>query len=380
MLAAQNFLWHEESGFTYTDGKACLNDPDIVFYFTTNDIANRLDIWRIMQQQYPNAILCGCSSSAPICNADLYENAVTGMALHFEKTRLRTWQSSCPQQSDSHAAGKAMVDALLADDLAHIFVIADGLSIHGSQFLSGANCSLPEGVCISGGLASDNFEFKETLSGIDKAPAPHQICAIAFYGDAIRVGCSAESGWEKFGPKRTITRSHGNVIYELDNKPAYSLYKDYLGPEYAGQLPGSGLRFPLGIQENEESDLIIRSIDGILEQDKALHFNGDIPTGYISWFMSGQLETFAAGASKAATQARASVPDVPQAALLVSCLGRQLIMGASVIYELDAINEVLTDAVPVAGFHSAGEFSQEKQSCRSIFQTQTMTVTLLAEL
>lgn len=380
MLAAQNFLWQEESGFIWTDGKACLSNPDIVFYFTNNDIANRLDIWQVIQRQYPNSILCGCSSSGPICNAELHQNAVTGMAIRFEKTHLRTWQTTCSQQSDSFAAGKAMVDALVADDLAHIFVIADALSVHGSQFLNGVNRSLPKDVCISGGLASDNFEFKETLSGIDKPPAPHQICAVAFYGDAIRVGCSAESGWEKFGPKRTITSSRGNVLYELDNKPAYNLYKDYLGPEYAGQLPGSGLRFPLGIQENEDSDLIIRSIDGILEKDKALHFNGDIPTGYISWFMSGQLESFAAGASQAAEQARACLPDVPQAALLVSCLGRQLIMGASVIYELDAINEVLTDAVPVAGFHSAGEFSQEKHSCRSIFQTQTMTVTLLAEV
>jgi hypothetical protein len=78
---------------------------------------------------------------------------------------------------------------------------------------------------------------------------PQQSTAIAlgFYGDRLHFGLSVTEGWHPFGPDRLITKSHKNVLYEIDGRPALALYKQYLG-EHAAGLPVAGLMFPLELR------------------------------------------------------------------------------------------------------------------------------------
>lgn len=380
VLSAQSFIWTENNGLEIDQRNGDFDYADIVFYFFDKKLAQEINVYDIVKKQYPDAIVFGCSSSDAVCGSDIYPDAITGIAIHFEKTSLAIYQSTCQQQSDSFDQGKAMAEALMADDLAHIFVITDALNIHGSQFLNGAHSVLPRVVQVSGGMASDALEFKETLVGINSEPQSNKVCAIGFYGDSIRIGCGADGGWKKFGIQRVITKSEGNILYELDNKPALDLYKAYLGTDVVDKLPGSGALFPLGIQENENSDIIIRTMDCIYEENNSIRFSGDIPKGYISHFMTGHISSFEDGASNAAKIAIETLPDVPKAALMVSCCGRQLAMGVNIINELSALVEVISEDIPMAGFYSFGEFSQRKGSEKSIYHNQTMTLTLLAEI
>src|SRR5438876_246695 len=81
--------------------------------------------------------------------------------------------------------------------------------------------------------------------------------AIGFYGDNVRVTHGSKGGWDIFGPERRVTKSSGNVLYELDGKPALKLYKDYLG-ERAKGLPATALLFPLAVRaENGSSKQLV---------------------------------------------------------------------------------------------------------------------------
>ena len=98
------------------------------------------------------------------------------------------------------------------------------------------------------------------------------------------VGSGCDGGWSDFGPERRITRSEGNVLFELDGKPALDLYKTYLG-ERADGLPGSALLFPLSVRRGGAGETLVRTILGMDEAAQSLTFAGDMPQGGVARLM-----------------------------------------------------------------------------------------------
>lgn len=377
MIKATDFYWAGERGLLFDNGDGHA-EPDLIFYFIDKKVARNIDAYKILKERFPQSVLFGCSTSGPVLRDDIYLDTFTGLAITFQKTKIKTVQIECRNQDQSFEAGKEIVKRLAGDKLRHIFVITDGMSVRGTNFISGANQSLPDGVSITGGMASDGFEFQETLVGINTPLASGQVCAIGFYGDSLECGYSAQGGWSQFGLERMVTKSDGNMLYELDGKPALDLYKDYLGPD-AKKLPGSGLLFPLAIRQDKQHEYIVRTIDHVDEEAKALRFTGDIPQGYIAQFMKGNFSHLAEGAGNAAEQARRKVSGEGGFALIVSCLGRQLLMGNQISDELEAVTKMLP-GISIAGFYSNGEFSYSNnagQAC--VLHNQTMTLTIFQE-
>ncbi len=375
MISSSGFFWNKERGYQFKGSE--VSNPDIVFYFFDKNLSKNNDIYQLVKERFPNSKLFGCSTSGPILDDDIYMDSFTGMCMSFEKTKLKLVQSECPSQDQSFKAGKELVEKLLGDGLTHIWVVSDGMTVHGTEFMNGANSVMPKGVHITGGMSSDSFEFKETLTGVDGKPKSGQACAVGFYGKNLKVGSGAEGGWDVIGLERIVTKSEGNVLYELDGLPALDLYKEYLGPD-ADKLPASGLLFPLSIRKTSSSKLIVRTIDIVDEKTKALRFTGDIPQGYIAQFMKGNFDHLVKGARNAAAHANENASNDNGVALAVSCIGRQLLMGQRTSDELEAIGRELGDTVPLAGFYSNGEYSLAEGGV-SALHNQTMTMTVFRE-
>src|SRR6185437_10560670 len=131
--------------------------------------------------------------------------------------------------------------------------------VNGSALTDGLRSILPH-TPISGGLAGDGTRFGDTWVVADGAPRPGFASIVAFYGDCVRLGHGSNGGWDKFGPERKISRSRGNVLYELDGRPALDVYKSYLG-ELASGLPSTALLFPLAIRASLSSaDPLVRTV------------------------------------------------------------------------------------------------------------------------
>jgi hypothetical protein len=207
--------------------------------------------------------------------------------------------------------------------------------------------------------------------------------AVGFYGPAIRIGHGSAGGWDEFGPRRQITRSRGNVLFEFDDEPALDLYERYLGEEEVQGLPGSGLLFPLRIFDLERPDHdIVRTILAVDREARSMTFAGDVPEGWTAQLMRGNFDRLAAGAALAARQAVDGVGENrsgDQVAILVSCIGRRLLMGQHTADELEAARAEFGPRISQLGFYSYGEISPHRVSGVCELHNQTMTVTTIAE-
>jgi hypothetical protein len=237
-----------------------------------------------------------------------------------------------------------------------------------------------EGVSITGGLSGDSTDFAETWVVSDDGAGPQRIAAVGLYGDQLRVGYASMGGWEPFGPVRTITRAEGNILYELDGRSALELYKAYLG-DHAAQLPAAGLLFPIVVTAAEGGEGVVRTVLSVNEQDGSMTFAGDIPQGGTAQLMKTNVDDLVDGATAAAETSLSGLGDArPDLALLVSCVGRKLVMKQRIEEEVEAIRDVFGADAKIAGFYSYGELCPFRQGGDCRLHNQTMTITAFAEV
>jgi len=360
---------------------------DLVFFFGGRQALACGARYRELRAMFPDAHILGCSTGGQIRNDDVIDNEIAVAAITFAATTLRAACEQAASPDSSRSCGELIGKALAAADLVGIFVLSDGLSVNGSELVAGIAAAVGKGVSVTGGLAGDGADFRQTLAGADRPPHEQMVAAVGFYGPAIRIGHGSAGGWDEFGPRRCITRSQGNMLFEFDGEPALDLYERYLGDEARG-LPGSGLLFPLRIFDPERPDHdIVRTILAVDRDTRSMTFAGDVPEGWTAQLMRGNFDRLAAGAAMAARQAAVGLRKShasdqiagDQIAILVSCIGRRLLMGQYTADELEAVGAELGPGIPRLGFYSYGEISPHRVSGVCELHNQTMTVTTIAE-
>lgn len=342
-----------------------------------------LDAARIdeLRARFPGAVLAGCSTAGEILGERVYDDTVTATAVSFTTTQVRTARVDVPDTAASHAAGKRLGEQLNDGALAHVLVFSDGLGVNGSALTAGLRESLPAGVTVTGGLAGDGTHFAQTLVVADGPPRAGCVAAVGLYGTRLRIGHGSLGGWDDFGIDRKITRAQNNVLYELDGEPALALYQRYLGAQAAG-LPATGLLFPLALHDAQGGDLgLVRTLLAVNEAEQSITFAGDMPTGMYARMMKANFDRLVDGAAGAAAAAAAgqSLGNDADLALLISCVGRRLVLKQRVEDELDGVRRVLGPRPVLTGFYSYGEISPYAPTGRCELHNQTMTVTTLSE-
>jgi hypothetical protein len=368
--------WTASSGWMGT----ALDHPDqvqLVLYFAATEVTGAASPEIALKALYPQARILGCTTGGEIFGTEVLDDSVSAVALHLEKSRIQVAQADISAPEQSLTVGKALASALPAKGLRGVFVLADGMLTNGSALIAGLRRVLPESVTLTGGLAGDGALFRRTLVGLDEPARSGVAAVIGFYGESLTFACGSVGGWERFGPERLITRSADNKLFELDGKPALDLYKRYLGEE-AANLPSSALFFPLTIRPaHDETSAVVRTIVGIEEDTQGLVFAGDIPQGHIAQLMRGNFDDLIDGAGQAG---EAAVGDGgTRLALLVSCIGRKLLLGQSSCEEVEEVAGRLGPDAVLTGFYSYGEIAPHGFTGRCELHNQTMTVTTIGE-
>jgi hypothetical protein len=364
---------------THWQPDTLMSDAQLVLVFGDTNQLNkqRLDELR---SRYPKALLFGCSTAGEIQDVFVYDQSITATAICFSSTLLKMVSVDMQHAADSCAIGKALGEQLPQEDLAHVFVLSDGLNVNGTQLVESIKKALTENVEVTGGLAGDGARFRQTLVIADDIPVARRVAAIGFYGNRLRVGCGSLGGWDPFGPHRLITKSEGNVLYELDGQSALSLYKSYLGAHAEG-LPSTGLLFPLalGVPGTSEAGLV-RTILSVDEARQSMTFAGDVPEGSYVRLMKANFDRLVDGAMGAAAAANKGLKNHnAELAILISCVGRKLVLQQRVEEEIEAVRGVLGDNTALTGFYSYGEISPYAATGRCELHNQTMTITILSE-
>jgi len=379
-MRVQPLFWSDPDG--WTAGHPEQAGEDLVLYFGARQALASGARYHELREMFPGALVLGCSTGGQILDDDISDDRIAAVALGFGATRLKLACESVTGQQQSRACGTAIGRRLNADDLAGIFVLSDGLNVNGSELVAGISEAIGQSVPLTGGLAGDGAQFRETLVGGDCAPRTHAVAAVGFYGAAVRIGHGSSGGWDAFGPRRRVTRSAGNVLFELDGEPALDLYERYLGAEEAKGLPATALLFPLRVSDpgRPHSD-VVRGVLAIDREARSMTFAGDVPPGWTARLMRGNFDHLAAAAAEAARRAAGGVAGAHGGgiAILVSCIARRLLMGQRTTDELEAARTELGPGLTRLGFYSYGEISPHGASDVSELHNQTMTVTTIAE-
>jgi hypothetical protein len=377
-MKVEQSLWSAEQGWTGLAGSLG-ETAQLLLLFGGTDVLTETSWHDSLQQAYPNAIWFGCSTAGEICNTRVFDESLVATAVSCESTSTRSFQTTVSAAGGSRRAGELLAGEMADPGLCHVFVLSDGHRVNGSELVRGLLTHLPQGVQVTGGMAGDGARFERTLVLADSEPTSGAIAALAFYGERLAIGYGSIGGWDAFGPERLVTRSEGNVLYELDDRPALDLYKTYLG-EHSADLPSSGLLFPLSIQRKEGDDNLVRSIIAVDEQMQSLTFAGDIPIGSRAQLMKANFERLIDGASDAANLSVHNLAGrSPQLAILISCVGRKLVLRQRTEEEVEVVREVLGPEAVMTGFYSYGEICPVAPTTRCELHNQTMTITTFAE-
>jgi hypothetical protein len=351
----------------------------VVFLFADTPILKQAGWRSVVRSAYPNAHLLGCSTAGTIRDTRVLDDALVATAVAFERSEIQGVQVPISDADKSFEAGEHLARALPHAGLVHVFVLSDGLHVNGSELVKGLTAQLPPGVSVTGGLSGDGARFEETAVLWDGEPQQRSIAALGLYGERLKVGYGSLGGWDPFGPERLITRAQGSVLYELDGQPALALYKRYLG-EHASGLPATGLLFPLSLRTREGEDGIVRTILSVDEREQSLTFAGDMPVGAYARLMKANFDRLIDGAVGAArTSYEAVGSTAPDLGILISCVGRKLILKQRIEEEVEGVRETLGDGTVLTGFYSYGEISPFTPSARCELHNQTMTITTLSE-
>lgn len=351
-------------------------NTNLIFVFGDTQAFKQPHHFDNLRALYPNALIAGCSSSGHIQGVEISESSLIATAIEFSSSHVELSTVYFKEDDNLELIAQNLIEQLPQQGLKHVFILSEGLKINGSKLVQGLN--KVSKVPVTGGLAGDGERFQETWVIANGPPQQNQLVALGFYGEQIHVGHGCFSGWSSFGTQRTITKSKNNVVYEIDNQPALELYKTYLG-DYASELPSSGLRFPLNIKKDDSSKEVIRTLLAIDEDENSITFAGDVPEGYLARLMKPEIDDLIEGAGKAAENI--DIKNDKQAlGLVVSCVGRKLVINQMIEEELEAVQDKLGNSTTLTGFYSYGEIAPNlEDNMATALHNQTMTLTVIFE-
>lgn len=383
MIKAEQRQLVQSSGWSDPIGNRLESPPQLVFVFGNSALVSAPKTYDELKALYPNSHILLCSTAGNILNTSVTDISAVATAISFEKTSLHFSSTDISLSEDSYDAGVRLTSQLPAQDLVHAMVFSDGLRVNGTALVKGLTEHLPSHVSVTGGLVGDGSDFKHTYVGLDNVGQEGKIVLIGFYGKSLTIGYGSMGGWDPFGPERVITKSKNNILFELDGKPALALYKTYLG-ELATGLPSSGLLFPLNIRQSMDVDRkneVVRTLLAVNEEDQSMTFAGDMPQGAFAKLMKANFERLVDGASGAASLSATSIESQnPEVAILISCIGRKLVLKERIEEETESVRSILGNQAVMTGFYSYGEIcptAPTERQCR--LHNQTMTITTFKE-
>ncbi len=352
----------------------------MVLAFGAPELASTPEVFTDLRRAYPRAHVLGCSTSGEIVGSEVRDRSLSVAVVRFSRTTLATASVVVGDAAGSFPAGQVLAHKLHEPGLRAIVLLAEGLEIGGSELLRGIKSVIDDTVVITGGLAGDGLRFQRTWVLSGDAVQSSLVTAVGLYGDYVSVGQGAEGGWQPLGPAGTITRSSGNVLLEIDGRPALAWYREHLG-EHASGLPATGLLFPLGVEMKDASlGFLPRTVMAIDEGVESMTLAGDMPQNTTVHLLGAVSAQLIEGARVAAEGAADEIETMGETGLglLVSAVGRRVVLGDRSSDELAAAAAALPEGVVTTGFYAYGGFAAFRGRATELFN-QTFLATVITE-
>lgn len=365
-------------GWSYIQEKSKLLNPLVLVFGNRLLLANN-EVLQDIRNEFPYEDLVFGSTSGEISGSSVNDDSISVVAIEFEKSSFIVKRDNIlDHNKDAKLLGEHLYEQMPKENLKHLFVLSEGSFVNGSSLISGLETNMDSGLSITGGMCGDDARFEKTLASYKEDPKEGEVVLIGFYGSTFEVSYASFGGWIPFGPERVITKSVANVLYEIDGQPALDLYKKYLGDK-SSELPQASLLYPLNVTPDGKKEPVVRTILNIDNDTQSMILAGDVPVNSRVQLMMASVDGIAQGANTAANYGMKNRTKAPELALLVSCIGRKLVMSQRVEEEIEHVREVIGQQVPIAGFYSYGEMAPFNGETACELHNQTMTLTLISE-
>ena len=370
--------------------KAGVDEPDFVLMFASIGY-DQHTLLRTVRETIGGAPLSGCSVEGTIAAEDADETNYCVVVTAISSDELQ-WTNGLATglSADSRAVGQQVAQELLphlSADTIGLFVFPDGMSAifdtfftaNFDDFLAGLEGSLPSDrfLPLWGGGAGNNF---------DTGAPTYQYCDDEVVSDGVAYALlsgRARASWAlshsliPIGGARIVTRCKGNVIYEIDGKPAVEILKEYLPEQTLAKdedwLPYSislalCFRAPSYMKDEEH---VVRGIPAVKMADESITVQTEVSEGTSIWFSSRDKEKVATGLDRMAAQIKEQIGgEKPKLVLQFDCAtrGKMMFREHEKLQLLKRFRQSVGPGVPWVGFYAFGEIGPvEEHNNRNLY-------------
>jgi hypothetical protein len=343
--------------------------PDFVFLFASIGY-DQHSLLQAVREATGGAPLSGCSAEGTIDGEDADESNFSVVVTAISSDELR-WANGLATglSADSRTVGQRVAKDLLphlSSETIGLFVFPDGLTLTLDNFFAGleGNLSTERFLPLWGGGAGNNFDAEgRTYQYCDDEVISGGVSYALLSGKA-RASWAICHGLIPIGGERKVTRSQGNVIYEIDGKPATDVLKEYL-PDHALADDRDWMQYAIslalifkapGYMKDEE--YVVRGVPAVTMADGSMIVQTEVQEGTSVWFSSRDKEKMTIGFDRMARQIKEQLGgEKPKLVLQFECLtrGKTMLREQEKLQLLKQFRQAVDPDAPWAGFYAIGE-------------------------
>jgi len=365
---------------------------DLAIVFSSVDLACVSLLKAINASLNDRIPVVGCSSAAIISNQGVFKHGLVVMLLSLPaNVYFNVAYVKDIKQKTALSAGRELGEKLLYGfrdirrDLSIIF--SDGLIDEGSNLIYGLQERLGKSFPLVGASASDNMRFLRTYLYFNQEVLTDSAIGI-LWGGKLNFGLGVKHGWKPLGKPRTITRSEGNIIYEIDGEPAVRIYEEYLArdlTELQKEIRRISILYPIGMYLAGEQEYLLRNILSI-ENNGSLRLQGNVMQDSAIRLMIGTKESCLNATRQALDEAKkilfAPIVDtakgeIKNAVFVFDSVSRYTLLRREANQELEIIKEGFGKDTPIIGLYTYGEQAPLKAISyqgQAYFHNQTIAI------
>jgi hypothetical protein len=369
--------------------EADVDRPDFVFMFASIGY-DQHSLVRAVREITGGAPLTGCSAEGTINGDEADESGFSVVVTAISSDELQ-WSNGIATglSADSRAVGQQVAQELLPDlfsDTIGLFVFPDGMPDNFDPFFAGLKENLPSErfLPLWGGGAGNNLNLEEpTYQYCDDEVISDGVSYALLSGKA-QASWAISHGMVPIEDERKVTRSKGNVIYEIDGKPATEVLKEYL-PEYALIEDRDWMRYAISLalcfkapNYIKDEEYIVRGIPAVRMADGSITVQTEVQEGTSIWFSSRNKEKISTRFDRMAAQIKDQLEgEKPKLVFQFECLtrGKLMFRDQEKLELLKRFRQSLDPNVPWAGFYTIGEIGPvEEHNLRHLYTSVVLAL------
>jgi hypothetical protein len=370
--------------------KAGIVEPDFVFMFATIGYDQR-SLLRAVREATGGVPLTGCSAEGTINGEEADESGFSVVVTTISSDDLQ-WTNGIARrlEDDARAVGQQVAQDLLphlSADAIGLFVFPDGLiTLTLENFFAGLeeNLSTLQFLPLWGGGAGNNLDtVGPTYQYCDDEVTSGGISYALLSGKA-QASWAISHGLVPIGGERIVTRSKGNVIYEIDDKPAVEVLKEHL-PEQALTEERDWMRYAISLalcfrapSHMKDEGYVVRGVPALRMADGSIIVQTEVSEGTSVWFSSRDKEKMITGLDRMARQIKEQLGgEKPKLVFQFECLtrGKTMLREQEKLQLLKRFRQSVDPEAPWAGFYTIGEIGPvEKHNDLHLFTSVVLAL------